>query len=164
MAEDLTIITGSKAEIYQSLIPQIKALLEGEPDLVANLANVSAALKEQFGWLWVGFYLVKPDSKNSTETELVLGPFQGPVACTRIKKGRGVCGAAWQNGATIIVPDVEKFPGHIACSSLSRSEIVLPLLKDGIVLGVLDVDSAELNEFDETDQVYLQQIISLINI
>ena len=164
MAEDLTIILGSKAEIYQSLIPQIKGLLEGEPDLIANLANVAAALKEQFHWLWVGFYLVKPDSKNSAESELVLGPFQGPVACTRIKKGRGVCGAAWQNAETLIVPDVEKFPGHIACSSLSRSEIVLPLLKNGVVVGVLDVDSSELNEFDETDRLYLQQIISLINI
>jgi L-methionine (R)-S-oxide reductase len=164
MAEDLTIITGSKAEIYQSLIPQIKALLEGEPDLVANLANVSAALKEQFGWLWVGFYLVKSDSKNSNETELVLGPFQGPVACTRIKKGRGVCGAAWQNAETLIVPDVEKFPGHIACSSLSRSEIVLPLIKNGEVIGVLDVDATELDQFDETDKKYLEEIILLLPI
>ena len=156
MAEDLTIITGSKAEIYQSLIPQIKALLEGEPDLVANLANVSAALKEQFKWLWVGFYLVKND-------ELVLGPFQGPVACTRIKKGRGVCGAAWQNAATLIVADVEKFPGHIACSSLSRSEIVVPIIRNGEVIGVLDVDSEELDQFDETDKKYLEEIITLIN-
>ena len=153
MAEDLTIIQGGKAEIYQSLIPQIKGLLDGEPDLVANLANVSAALKEQFGWLWVGFYLVKND-------ELVLGPFQGPVACTRIKKGRGVCGAAWQNAATLIVADVEKFPGHIACSSLSRSEIVLPLMKNGEVIGVLDVDSAELDQFDETDKKYLEEIVA----
>ena len=166
MAEDLTIIQGSKAEIYQSLIPQIKGLLDGEPDLIANLANVSAALKEQFGWLWVGFYLVKPAAAKTSgdENELVLGPFQGPVACTRIKKGRGVCGAVWQNAETLIVADVEKFPGHIACSSLSRSEIVLPLLKDGVVVGVLDVDSIELNQFDETDQLYLLQIISLINI
>ena len=163
MAEDLKIITGSKAEIYQSLIPQIKALLEGEPDLVANLANVSAALKEQFGWLWVGFYLVKPDSKNSAETELVLGPFQGPVACTRIKRGRGVCGAAWQNAAALIVPDVEKFPGHITCSSLSKSEIVIPLIRDGEIIGVLDVDAAELNQFDETDKKYLEQITQIIN-
>jgi GAF domain-containing protein len=164
MAEDLTIISGSKAEIYQSLIPQIKALLEGEPDLVANLANVSAALKEQFGWLWVGFYLVKPDSKNSSEKELVLGPFQGPVACTRIKKGRGVCGAVWQKAATLIVPDVEKFPGHIACSSLSKSEIVIPLIKSGEVIGVLDVDATELDQFDETDKKCLQEIVSLIAI
>jgi L-methionine (R)-S-oxide reductase len=164
MAEDLTIITGSKAEIYQSLIPQIKGLLEGESDLIANLGNISAALKEQFGWLWVGFYLVKPDSKNSEETELVLGPFQGPVACTRIKKGRGVCGAAWQNAETLIVPDVEKFPGHIACSSLSRSEIVIPLIKNGEVIGLLDVDASELDQFDETDKRYLEEIISLIAI
>lgn len=164
MAEDLTIIQGTKAEIYQSLIPQIKALLDGEPDLVANLANVSAALKEQFGWLWVGFYLVKPDSKNSEETELVLGPFQGPVACTRIKKGRGVCGAAWQNAETLIVADVEKFPGHIACSSLSKSEIVVPIIRNGEVIGVLDVDATELDQFDEKDKKYLEEIILLIPI
>ena len=162
MAEDLTIIEGSKAEVYQSLIPQIKGLLEGEPDLIANLANVAAALKEQFGWLWIGFYLVKPDSKNVAEKELVLGPFQGPVACTRIKKGRGVCGAAWKNAETLIVPDVEKFPGHIACSSLSKSEIVIPLIKNGEVFGVLDVDSDELDQFDETDKKYLEEIISQI--
>ncbi|MBB1287240.1 GAF domain-containing protein [Flavisolibacter sp. BT320] len=157
MAEDLTIITGTKEEQYQTLVPQIKALLEGETDLVANLANVAAALNEQFGWLWVGFYLVKKD-------ELVLGPFQGPVACTRIKKGRGVCGSAWAKGETILVPDVEKFPGHIACSSLSRSEIVLPLFKNGEVAGVLDVDSEDLNTFDETDKKYLEQVIALIQL
>lgn len=162
MAEDLTIATGSKAEIYQSLIPQIKGLLEGEPDLIANLANVAAALKEQFGWLWVGFYLVKPDSKNTDEKELVLGPFQGPVACTRIKKGRGVCGAVWQNAETLIVPDVEKFPGHIACSGLSKSEIVIPLIKNGEVIGVLDIDSDELDQFDETDKKYLEEIVQAI--
>lgn len=156
MAEDLNIITNvDKAEQYQSLIPQIKGLVTGETDLIANLANISAALKEQFGWLWIGFYLVKED-------ELVLGPFQGPVACTRIRKGKGVCGAAWAQGKTIIVPDVEAFPGHIACSSASRSEIVLPLLKDGEVLGVLDVDSASLNEFDEVDEKYLSEITGLI--
>jgi GAF domain-containing protein len=169
MAEDLKIIQGSKAEVYQSLIPQIKGLLDGETDLVANLANVSAALKEQFGWLWVGFYLVKPDSKSfgsaqDAETELVLGPFQGPVACTRIKKGRGVCGTAWQNAETLIVPNVEKFPGHIACSSLSKSEIVVPLIKNGEVIGVLDVDAKELDQFDEIDKKYLNEIISLISI
>ena len=167
MAEDLTIIQGSKAEIYQSLIPQIKGLLDGEPDLIANLANVSAALKEQFGWLWIGFYLVKPDSKSfgsaqDAETELVLGPFQGPVACTRIKKGRGVCGAAWQNAATLIVADVEKFPGHIACSSLSKSEIVVPLIRNEEVIGVLDVDSNELDQFDETDKNYLEEIVAIL--
>lgn len=155
MAEDLSIITGTKEEQYQALLPQIKGLLEGETDLVANLANVAAALKEQFGWLWVGFYLVKNE-------ELVLGPFQGPVACTRIKKGRGVCGSSWAKEQTLIVPDVEKFPGHIACSSLSRSEIVLPLFKEKKVVGVLDVDSADLNTFDETDKIYLEQIISAI--
>lgn len=156
MAEDLHIIKGSKQEQYETLVPQIKAILEGETDLIANLANICGALKEQFGWLWVGFYLVKDD-------ELVLGPFQGPVACTRIRKGRGVCGASWAEAKTLIVPDVEKFPGHIACSSLSRSEIVLPLIHNGIVKGVLDVDSTDLSTFDETDQVYLQQIIDLIS-
>ena len=155
MADDLNISTGTKAEQYEALLPQIKGLLEGEPDLIANLANVSAALKEQFGWLWIGFYLVK-------EEELVLAPFQGPVACTRIKKGRGVCGTSWAKGQTLIVADVEKFPGHIACSSLSRSEIVLPLMKNGEVAGVLDVDSTELNSFDETDKHYLEKIIQLI--
>lgn len=155
MAEDLNIITGSKAEQYQSLIPQIKGLLEGEPDLIANLANTVAALKEQFGWFWVGFYLVKNE-------ELVLGPFQGPVACTRIKKGRGVCGSSWAQQKTLIVPDVEKFPGHIACSSLSKSEIVVPVMKGNEVVAVLDADSDEYDQYDETDQKYLEQIVSLI--
>ncbi|MBC9934355.1 GAF domain-containing protein [Chitinophaga qingshengii] len=157
MAEDLQIIQGDKATQYQSLIPQIKGLLTGEPDLVANLANVAAALKEQFGWFWVGFYLVKGD-------ELVLGPFQGPVACTRIRKGRGVCGTSWAQAATLIVPDVAAFPGHIACSSLSRSEIVVPLMKAGEVAGVLDVDSDELSGFDETDRQFLEEIVALIMI
>lgn len=155
MAEDLTIAQGSKQEQYEALIPQIQGLLEGESDLVANLANVSAALKEQFGWFWVGFYLVK-------ENELVLGPFQGPVACTRIKKGRGVCGASWEKKQTLIVPDVEAFPGHIACSSLSKSEIVVPVIRDGEVVAVLDVDSDRLDQFDESDQRNLEQIVSLI--
>lgn len=155
MAEDLTITKGNKEEQYQLLIPQIKGLLTGENDLVANMANVAAALKEQFNWLWVGFYVVKQD-------ELVLAPFQGPVACTRIKKGRGVCGSCWEQAATIIVPDVEKFPGHIACSSLSKSEIVVPALKENNVVAVLDADSEKLNFFDETDQQYLEQIISLL--
>jgi L-methionine (R)-S-oxide reductase len=163
MAEDLKIVEGSKTEIYLSLIPQIKALLDGEPDMIANLANVAAALKEQFNWLWVGFYLVKPFGPVMGDSELVLGPFQGPVACTRIKKGRGVCGSAWQNAATLIVPDVEKFPGHIACSSLSRSEIVVPLLQNNEVIGVLDVDSVLLNDFDETDKKYLEEIIQAVN-
>ncbi len=155
MAEDLTIIAGNKVELYQSIVPQIKALIEGEPDLVANLANIAAALKEQFGWLWVGFYLVKND-------ELVLGPFQGPVACTRIRMGRGVCGASWQQAQTLLVPDVEKFPGHIACSSLSRSEIVVPFFINNEVRGVLDADSELLAHFDETDKKYLEEIVSLI--
>lgn len=155
MAEDLQIIKGTKSEQYEALIPQIKGLLTGESNLIANLANTAAALKEQFGWFWVGFYLVEND-------ELVLGPFQGPVACTRIKKGRGVCGSSWEQGKTLIVPDVEKFPGHIACSSLSKSEIVVPLFKAGNIWGVLDVDSSEYNQFDETDQLYLEKIVSLL--
>ncbi len=156
MAEDLVITRDtSKKEQYQSIIPQIEALLYGETDFIANLANVAAALKEQFGWFWVGFYLVKQD-------ELVLGPFQGPVACTRIKKGKGVCGASWAEAQTIIVPDVDEFPGHIACASASKSEIVLPLIVAGEVIGVLDVDSEVLNKFDETDQVYLEQVIAIL--
>jgi len=156
MAEDLTIVkNASKAEQYISLIPQLKGLLSGEDDLIANLANVSAALKEQFNWLWVGFYLVKNE-------QLVLGPFQGPVACTRIHKGKGVCGTSWANNEVLIVPDVDAFPGHIACSSASRSEIVLPLISGGDVVGVLDVDSAELAHFDEVDAKYLNEVISLI--
>jgi len=157
MAEDLNINTGSREEQYRSLIPQIAGLLDGETDLIANLANVSAALKEQFNFFWVGFYLVKGD-------ELVLGPFQGPVACTRIARGRGVCGAAWDRGETLIVPDVDAFPGHIACSSLSRSEIVVPIFKDDTVVGVLDVDSSSLAEFSEIDQQYLEEIIRLIRL
>jgi len=156
MAEDLLITKGTKEEQYASLLPQIKALLEGEPDLIANLANITGALKEQFNWLWVGFYLVKND-------ELVLGPFQGPVACTRIKKGKGVCGASWAKAQTLIVPDVEKFPGHIACSSLSRSEIVVPIIRNNKVIGVLDVDSIEPDQYDNIDQDYLEQITELIN-
>jgi L-methionine (R)-S-oxide reductase len=155
MAEDLSIIQGTKEDQYQALLPQIKALIEGEPDLIANLANICAALKEQFGWLWVGFYLVQRD-------ELVLAPFQGPVACTRISKGRGVCGAAWQQSQTLIVPDVEKFPGHIACSSLSKSEIVIPIIQNNEITGVLDVDSELLYHFDETDKRYLEEIVSWI--
>lgn len=155
MAEDLTIVKGDKLAQYQSLIPQIKGLLEGETDVIANMANVCAALKEQFGWFWVGFYLVK-------QGELVLGPFQGPVACTRIQKGRGVCGTSWAEAQTLIVPDVEEFPGHIACSSLSKSEIVVPLIKNGEVIGVFDVDSEFLNQFDEVDQNGLEEILALI--
>ncbi len=155
MAEDLTIQKGTKEEQYQSLIPQIEGLLHGENNLVANLANISAALKEQFNWWWVGFYWVIDD-------ELVLGPFQGPVACTRIKKGRGVCGGAWEQSKTLIVEDVEKFPGHIACSSASKSEIVVPVFNNGVIVGVLDVDSEHLAHYDEIDKLYLEKIVSLI--
>lgn len=153
MAEDLYISTGSKEEKYRALLPQLKGLMEGENDLIANLANVSAALKETFHFFWVGFYLVKGG-------ELVLGPFQGPVACTRIRKGRGVCGTAWEKCETLVVPDVDAFPGHIACSSLSRSEIVVPLKRaDGEVWGVLDIDSENLGSFDETDARFLEEIV-----
>ena len=155
MAEDLTILSGSKSERYEHLIPQIKALLSGESDIVANLSNASAALKETFGFFWVGFYLVRGE-------ELVLGPFQGSVACTRIKKGRGVCGQSWERDTVLIVPDVDAFPGHIACSSLSKSEIVLPLRKGGHFLGVLDVDSDILNDFDEVDEQYLTQLCNWV--
>lgn len=149
MAENLYVDDGAKDEKYRALLPQLKSLIEGESDVIANLANVSAALKETFGFFWVGFYIVKGD-------ELVLGPFQGPIACTRIRKGRGVCGTAWAKAATQVVPDVDAFPGHIACSSSSRSEIVVPLRnRDGEVWGVLDVDSEDLNSFDETDVRYL---------
>ena len=155
MAEDLHIIHGTKAEQYQALLPQVTALLDGEPDLVANMANIAAALKEQFGWLWVGFYVVKKD-------ELVLGPFQGPVACTRISRGRGVCGSSWEQQKTLIVPDVAAFPGHIACSSLSKSEIVIPVIRNSEVVAVLDADSSELNSFDKTDQQFLEKIMGLL--
>ncbi|HEX8356470.1 MAG TPA: GAF domain-containing protein [Segetibacter sp.] len=156
MAEDLSITEGAKEDQYLSLIPQIQGLVTGEDDLVANLANISAALKEQFNWLWVGFYIVKSN-------ELVLGPFQGPVACTRIQKGRGVCGTSWQQMQTLIVPDVEKFPGHIACSSISKSEIVVPVIRNNEVVAVLDADSKDLDVFDESDKKYLEQIIGVIN-
>jgi len=155
MAEDLLIARGSKEDAYQSLLPQIKGLVAGEKDLVANLANVAAALKEQFQWLWVGFYLVKDD-------ELVLGPFQGPVACTRIRKGRGVCGRSWELAATLIVPAVEKFPGHIACSSLSKSEIVVPVIKTTAVVAVLDADSLDYNTFDAVDQKFLEEMVGFL--
>jgi GAF domain-containing protein len=156
MAEDLTIVKGSKEEQYKNLIPQIKALISGESDFIANLANISAALKEQFNYLWVGFYFVKDD-------ELVLGPFQGPVACTRIKKGKGVCGSAWAEKKTFVVPDVDAFPGHIACSSSSKSEVVIPIMQDDEVIGVLDVDGAALSQFDEIDQRYLEEVGAMIS-
>ena len=157
MAEDLFIAKNlSKEEKYQTLLPQLEALVYGEPDIVANLANISAALKNTFNFLWVGFYLVKND-------ELVLGPFQGPIACTRIKKGKGVCGTSWQDAKAVIVPNVDEFPGHIACSSTSKSEIVVPIFnsKNEIIM-VLDIDSEELNMFDKTDEKYLLQLTKLI--
>ncbi len=157
MAEDFSISTSTdKTEIYNTLTPQIEALLYGETDLIANLSNVCAALKEQFKWFWVGFYLVK-------NNELVLGPYQGPVACTRIKFGKGVCGSAWEQSKTLVVADVDAFPGHIACSSLSRSEIVVPVFKDGVVVAVLDVDSELLDQFDDADATALEKILSLLN-
>lgn len=155
MAEHLVVEGQTKAERYASLLPQIKALIEGESNLVANLANISAALHEAFGFWWVGFYLVEGD-------ELVLGPFQGPVACTRIGRGRGVCGTSWQKGQTIVVEDVEQFPGHIACSSASRSEIVVPMWKGNKVWGVLDIDSERLATFDECDQEWLEKLCQMI--
>ena len=157
MAEDLKILqTADKKEKYESLVPQIEGLLFGEKNLIANLANISAALKEVMTFFWVGFYLV------DTDDELVLGPFQGPVACTRIKKGKGVCGTSWEKEETFIVPNVDEFTGHIACASASKSEIVIPIQKDGKVIGVLDVDSNRLNDFDNTDEQYLQKIIDLL--
>jgi L-methionine (R)-S-oxide reductase len=151
MAEELIQILGNKEDVYSSILLQIKALVGDEKDSIANLANVSAALKETFGFLWVGFYLVKDD-------ELVLGPFQGPIACTRIKMGRGVCGKSWEDVATIVVANVAEFPGHIACSSASKSEIVVPLVQDSKVIAVLDVDSDEFATFDEVDAHYLNQL------
>lgn len=157
MAEELFILKGvDKTETYKILIPQLEALVHGETDLTANLANVAAALKETFGWFWVGFYLVK-------NNELVLGPFQGPIACTRIGYGKGVCGTAWRDRKSLLVPDVEKFPGHIACSSSSVAEIVVPVLdSNGQVIGVLDVDSEQFDMLDKTDIVYLEKIVRLI--
>lgn len=152
MAETLNISGTSKSEKYQSLLPQIKALCEGEKNRVANLANIAAALKQTFAFFWVGFYIVR---KN----ELVLGPFQGPLACTRIAPGKGVCGTAWKENRTLVVPDVEQFPGHIACSSDSRSEIVVPVRNtDGNVIMVLDIDSDKLNDFDAADQKYIEEL------
>ncbi len=152
MAEELITAGNTKKEKYESLLPQIHALIEGEKDLIANLSNISAALKQTFNFFWVGFYLVK-------QNELVLGPFQGTIACTRIQKGKGVCGTCWENGKTIIVPDVDAFPGHIACSNSSRSEIVIPIFDiNKAIVGVLDVDSDVLNDFDETDQIYLEKL------
>lgn len=155
MAEEFQISTGSKEQQYQEIIPQIAALVDYETDKIANMGNLVAALKQQFNWFWIGFYLVKNE-------ELVLGPFQGPIACTRIQKNKGVCGTAWANEKTIIVEDVNKFPGHIACSSQSQSEIVVPMFDRDVVTAVLDVDSESLSTFDEIDQKYLEQIVQLL--
>ena len=154
MSENLIIKGDSKKELYENLLPQIKALMEGETDVIANMANVSACLKDTFNFWWVGFYRVLGDA-------LVLGPFQGPLACTRIAKGKGVCGTAWQKAQTIIVPDVNAFPGHIACSSLTKSEIVVPIINKGVVTAVLDIDSEKADNFDDTDKLYLEKIAVL---
>ena len=154
MSENLIIKGDSKKELYENLLPQIKALMEGETDVIANMANVSACLKDTFNFWWVGFYRVLGDA-------LVLGPFQGPLACTRIAKGKGVCGTAWQKAQTIIVPDVNAFPGHIACSSLTKSEIVVPIINKGVVTAVLDIDSEKADNFDDTDKFYLEKIAVL---
>lgn len=172
MAELITVSGLTKKEKYESLIPQIKALIEGENDCIANLSNILAALKYSMNYFWVGIYFVKrPHSDLSSSTnisgkgaELVLGPFQGPVACTRISYGKGVCGKCWELKKTIIVDDVDQFPGHIACSSLSKSEIVLPAInKNGDVILVMDIDSQSLADFDETDQIYLEKVMEMIS-
>ena len=155
MADHLTIHSGNKAERYATLLPQLTSIVAAETDPIANMANIAACLWETFHFWWVGFYRVM-------EGELVLGPFQGPLACTRIRKGRGVCGTAWAEARTIIVPDVEQFPGHIACSSASRSEIVVPIIRDGVVVGVLDIDSEHLDTIDETDALWLERIAKLL--
>ena len=155
MSEQLIIKGETKQERYDALLPQIEAVLEGESDFIANMANVAAMLHETFGFWWTGFYRVIGE-------ELVLGPFQGPMACTRIRKGRGVCGTAWAKAETQVVPDVELFPGHIACSSASRSEIVVPIWQEGKIIAVLDIDSAQLATFDETDRLYLERIVELL--
>ena len=155
MAENLIITEGEKEQQYQTLFPQIEALLAGETDMTANMANVAAALKQTFDFFWVGFYVVKEDM-------LVLAPFQGPIACTRIRHGKGVCGTAWKEAKTLIVPDVELFPGHIACNAASRSEIVVPVIREGKVIAVLDIDSDKPDSFDEVDANYLERICGLL--
>ena len=153
MSENLIIKGDSKKELYENLLPQIKSLVEGENDIIANMANVAACLKDTFNFWWVGFYRVIGE-------ELVLGPFQGPLACTRIRKGKGVCGTAWQKAETVMVPDVDEFPGHIACSSLTKSEIVVPVFKGNDVVAVLDIDSERLANFDETDKSFLEELVT----
>ena len=175
MAEEMTISSGTKEEKYLELLPQLQSVLSDETDLIANMANMAAMLHETFGFWWTGFYRVASQSpmeetvqmnprgtSPSGGEELVLGPFQGPLACTRIRKGKGVCGTAWAEEKTQVVPDVDLFPGHIACSSASRSEIVVPVWKDGTVIAVLDIDSAELNTFDEVDRKYLEQAVKFL--
>ncbi len=159
--ETLDVCSGSKREKYKALLPQIISLVAGENDIIANMANISSAIHFTFDNLWTGFYIVRPDSLSSSES-LVLGPFQGPLACTRIAYGKGVCGTSWKEKKTIIVPDVEEFPGHIACSSLSRSEIVVPLIRDGKVIAVLDIDSRETGSYDDIDREFLEIIIDTI--
>lgn len=156
MAENLIVSDGNKEQQYQTLLPQIESLLAGETDVIANMANVAAALKQTFNFFWVGFYRVKEDV-------LVLAPFQGPLACTRIRRGKGVCGTAWEEARTQVVPDVDQFPEHIACSSDSKSEIVVPILKDSEVVGVLDIDSDRLDSFDDTDARYLEEICRMLS-
>lgn len=155
MSEQLIIKGNSKKELYENLLPQIQSIVESESDIIANMANISACLKDTFSFWWVGFYRVVGE-------ELVLGPFQGPLACTRIRKGKGVCGAAWQDGKTVVVKNVDEFPGHIACSSLSKSEIVVPVVKENDVVAVLDIDSERLANFDEIDMFFLEKIVGLL--
>ena len=155
MAEHLEIAEGGKAEKYALLLKQVEAVVDGEPDMIANMANVATMIHETFDFWWTGFYRVVAD-------ELVLGPFQGPLACSRIKRGRGVCGTAWAEAQTQVVPDVDRFPGHIACSSASRSEIVVPMLVGGEVTAVLDIDSSRLNTFDEVDRLWLERIVAAL--
>ncbi|AEL25247.1 GAF domain-containing protein [Cyclobacterium marinum] len=156
MSEEISLPkNANKEEIYQALLPQVKALLFGEEDLIANMANMAAVLKEAFGFFWVGFYIIK-------KGELVLGPFQGPVACTRIQKGKGVCGKAWETGETQLVPDVNAFPGHIACSASSQSEIVVPVSKGKEIIAVLDIDSDQLDAFDAVDQKFLEEMVGYL--
>lgn len=156
MSENLIIKGNNKQELYENLLPQIKALVEGETDMIANMANIAACLEDTFHFWWVGFYRVIDDM-------LVLGPFQGPLACTRIRKGKGVCGTAWQNAETVVVPDVDAFPGHIACSSLTKSEIVVPIINKGAVVAVLDIDSEKLDNFDAIDRKFLEEIASVLS-
>lgn len=157
--ESIIVPEGDKNKVYESLIPQILSLTEGEADSIANMANISAALKEAFGFWWVGFYIVKEDNSEHGSS-LVLGPFQGPVACTRIAYGKGVCGSCWKTEKSVIVPDVDKFPGHIACSSLSKSEIVVPVVRGGKIVSVLDIDSDKPDDFDDIDRKWLELLLS----